>query len=83
MKRIILSLALILLLPTVYSQSITIEGGNITEVNLTAKIISPNWQGFAGQAVFSLAPTSPGNFSATGSYVNGTDVYFQIDCDSP
>ncbi len=79
MNKLILALALLLAIPAVSAVNFTTAvGGNITELNITVRQITANWQGFTGQVTFSTAVTTPGNVTATGSLVNGTNILFNV-----
>lgn len=62
--------------------NLTAQGGNITKVGFNATRQTDHWQGVAGQVFFSTAPATT-NVNATGSFVNGTNINFTIDCDDP
>jgi len=78
-NKLLLALVALLIIPAVNALNFTTaEGGNITELNITLATITPNWQGYTGQVTFSTGLTTPGNVTATGSFVNGTNIIFQV-----
>jgi hypothetical protein len=70
--------------PFVSAANVTADAGNVTRVNI---IITGNqtrhWQGFAGRVFFGTNASAPSILNATGGFVNGSDLFFQIDCDNP
>ena len=67
------------LLPFVFAQgSIEAQGGNISALAIFGSSQTPYWQGFAGDVFF--IPPSSTSVNATGSYVNLSDLRFELPC---
>ncbi len=63
--------------------NLTAQGGNITKITMTSLRQTDHWQGLAGQVFFSAAAPNTTAVNAVGSFVNGTNINFTIDCDNP
>jgi len=77
-------LLLALLAPFTSAANVTAEAGNVTRVTINIPTNQTrHWQGFAGRIVFGTNASAPAVLNATGGRVNGSTLFFQIDCDNP
>lgn len=83
-QLLLLGAVLLLLLPLARANhDIVAQGGNITLLKIFSTRQTDHWQGFAGKVFFGTNATAPSILNATGGFVNGTDLFFQIACDNP
>jgi hypothetical protein len=73
-----------LTVPFASAANVTAEAGNVTRVTiLLTTNQTRHWQGFSGRVFFGTNASAPSVLNATGGFVNGSDLFFQIDCDNP